>query len=471
MSKKAYFIIKIYIIIFLLALPNGAMMALPEGSLIRSMNDFKVYYIEEGKKRWVDSADTFRIHGFSWDEVNVISASDASLYKEGEILTPEVNIILPGEMDVLPDLVPFPVNDLRLTDKNGRTILKFSSTMWNKGKGPIELIGNPEDIHIAGDLNRNVYQRIVRTDGSERHKLVGEFLWHSVPGHLHYHFKNFSEYIFQSAQGITTPAIQEKATRCLWDTVAVDLSIEGAPQNKGYTSCDDKRRQGVSAGWGDVYKYTLADQYLDVEDLPPGIYRLEFHIDPLNLFAERSRDNNTSVAIVKLDVRNGIVEAIAAGGPFSFSPNFFPNKMLIQAEGEDKIYAIHNNKKRLVQSGNDVYVFPKNVIDVIPFNNLIRKEGAPEVYALNDKGYKRHILNIEVFNSYGFSWDDIAEVSVEEFEQHPTSRLVRLAGDINLYAIDGKTRRLIDPVETALGPYSWDEFHVINEVDFKNYGL
>jgi hypothetical protein len=346
--------------------------------------------------------------------------------------------------------------------------------MWNKGRGPLELIGDPSNISIHGDLDRNVYQRIVHTDGSERHKLVGEFLWHSVTGHMHYHFKNFAEYIFQSAQNITAPAIQEKATRCLWDTVAVDLSIEGAPKDKGYTSCDDKKRQGVSAGWGDVYKYTLADQYLDVEDLPPGIYRLEFHIDPLNLFAERSRDNNTSIAIVKLDVRNGIVEVIAAGGPFSFSPNFFPNKMLIRAEGESasggKVYAIHNNKKRLAQGGDDVYVFPKSVIDVIPFNNLIRKEGSAEVYALNDNGYKRHIRNIEVFNSYGFSWNDVAVISAAEFTQYPESRLVRLFGDTNLYAIDGAAARKIDPVETTIfGSYKWEEIHVVNNLDFENY--
>ena len=449
------------------------MMALSEGSLIRSENDFKVYYIDESKKRWVDSADTFRIHGFTWEDVQVLNASDVSTYQDGEILTPRDNIILPGEMDVLPDLVPFPVSDLRLTDKNGRTILKFSSTMWNKGRGPLELIGDPLNISIPGDLDRNVYQRIVHTDGTERHKLVGDFLWHSVPGHLHYHFKNFAEYIFESAQGITTPAIQEKATRCLWDTVAVDLSIEGAPQNKGYISCDDKKRQGVSAGWGDIYKYTLADQYLDVEDLPPGIYRLEFNIDPLNLFTERSRDNNTSIAVVKLDVRNGIVEAIAAAGPFSFSPNFFPNKMLVQAEGEGKVYAIHNNKKRQTNvAKEEVYMFPKSVVDVIPFNNLIRQEGAPEVYALNDNGYKRYIRNIEVFNSYGFSWDDVAVISAAEFTQYPESRLVRPFGDTKLYAIDGASAHLIDPIETTVfGSYKWEEIHVINSVDFKNYGL
>lgn len=465
---------------FLSAWPLQADAALPDGSLFRQDGDFKVYYLDNGIKRWVDSVETFRIHGFSWEDVQAVDTAVAGQYREGAILTIQDNIILPGENEALPDLVPFPINELRFAERNGRTILKFSSTLWNQGRGPLELIGDPETVSIAGDFDRNVFQRIVRADGAERHKLVGNFAWHEA--HLHYHFSDFAEYTFaQEGQDAVGPAIQEKATRCIWDTVAIGPHLAGAPRQKVYDTCKGKERQGVSVGWGDVYKYTLADQYLDVHDMPTGLYRLTFHIDPRYRFAELDRANNVSVVFLYLDVAQGAVEPVAAAASFPTAETFFPNRFLIQAEGDGKVYILHNNKKRWLRSEEkvqsygylpgDAHVLPKSIIDTIPFNNLIRLEGTSKVFALNDEGYKRHIASVEVFNSYGLRWEDIADISAAEFARYPDARVVRLAGDTDLYAIGGETFRKIDPIETTMfGKYKWDEIHVINLVDFESYG-
>ncbi len=58
-------------------------------------------------------------------------------------------------------------------------------------------------------------------------------------------------------------------------------------------------------------------------------------------------------------------------------------------------------------------------------NRLIREEGGTRVYALNEFGYKRHIANPEVFNSYGFKWEDIAEVSITGMDNYSESLLIR----------------------------------------------
>ncbi len=461
--------------------PESEVILVSDGTLIQAKNDYNVYYVENSKKRWIDSAETFRAHGFHWDDLHTLPATELSSYENGEVLTVNSRVVFPGEEETLPDLVPFAIEDTYLTTLNGRTILKFSSIFWNQGGGPVELIPDPETAELKGDIEHDVFQRILHEGGTYRNKLVGTFLWHAPHGH--YHFSDFANYLFGPTEGGTTiPEVKIKKSRCLWDTKAVALNLKGAPSKKIFNTCkNNKERQGVSVGWADVYPHTLPDQYLDVHDAPPGIYRLSFQVDPSNRFVEQRTDNNTSVTLLNLDVQKGVVERVASAAPFPGAANVFPNGMLIQAEGGSKVYATHNNKKRWLYddillysdrySQENVHVLPRAIIDVVPSGNLIRINGVM-VYMINDSGHKRPIKSIDIFNSYEFSWNDVADIDPIEFVFYPDARLVRVAGGTKVYYIDGDTLQPIQSLEVFNeNGFSWDELHVISLTDFASYSV
>jgi len=216
-----------------------------------------------------------------------------------------------GEVELLPDLVPFPAQDLVLEKSGENVFLRFSTIYYNQGRGPLEIIADPKTKGIRADLERNVFQRIYRTDGGSRDLVSGEFLWHQE--HLHYHFADFVIYDLE-AVNVSGPApdlsgVRAKSTFCIRDISRIDLTLPNRTEAQ-YKICG-KERQGISVGWGDTYFFTYPDQLLNVVDLPSGTYRLTFHVNPENRFEESRTDNNTSSATIKLDVDKLKVEVIA----------------------------------------------------------------------------------------------------------------------------------------------------------------
>ncbi len=97
--------------------------------------------------------------------------------------------------------------------------------------------------------------------------------------------------------------VQEKSTFCVRDVSRVSQEFSNAPADAAYKVCG-RERQGISVGWGDTYFYTYPDQNLNVTGLPSGTYRLSFIVNPLERFREEDRQNNTSSALLELDMEN-----------------------------------------------------------------------------------------------------------------------------------------------------------------------
>lgn len=58
--------------------------AFPDTVLVRDKNDYKVYKIENGIKHWIVNQNAFTRNGFSFDQIEEITALDLSLYPEGD---------------------------------------------------------------------------------------------------------------------------------------------------------------------------------------------------------------------------------------------------------------------------------------------------------------------------------------------------------------------------------------------------
>ena len=54
------------------------------GSLLRANDSEKVYLIENGKKRWITSSAAFALNGYKWNDVVLVISKELGLYKNGE---------------------------------------------------------------------------------------------------------------------------------------------------------------------------------------------------------------------------------------------------------------------------------------------------------------------------------------------------------------------------------------------------
>lgn len=69
----------------------------PIGGLVRGSDDYKVYYLEGGKKRWVINDSVFYANGFDWGKVIIVSPQERDCYDIGVAITGAINTqLLPG---------------------------------------------------------------------------------------------------------------------------------------------------------------------------------------------------------------------------------------------------------------------------------------------------------------------------------------------------------------------------------------
>ncbi|MEK9166389.1 MAG: lysyl oxidase family protein [Patescibacteria group bacterium] len=219
--------------------------------------------------------------------------------------------IVQNEVELLPDLVPFPAKDIVLEKTNDAVYLRFSTIYFNQGRGPLELRADPATKGVRSDLERRVLQRIYREDGTYRERSAGTFLWHQK--HLHYHFADFVVYDLETVEvkeeAPDLSGVRQKSTFCVRDISRVKMELEHRAPDAAYKICG-KELQGISVGWGDTYFFSYPDQLLNVVDLPSGTYRLTFIVNPSDRFGESRLDNNKSSVLLSLDMKNFKVKVL-----------------------------------------------------------------------------------------------------------------------------------------------------------------
>lgn len=231
--------------------------------------------------------------------------------------------LIEEEMVLMPDIVAIPPQDVTIKKENGKSYILFTTSYWNKGRGPLDLIADPKTKGVAGDIDRNIYQRIYHLDGDYTERLSGRFLWHDL--HRHYHFEDFAIYYFEplaspeaslgsdmeSANNISKAAqkLSFKSTFCVRDSEPIDLSHPGANKDADYKVCG-RERQGISPGWADSYYYTYIDQRFDITNFPTGTYRLKVVINPKNRFDEITLNNNVGEVTLSINAEEGTVKVL-----------------------------------------------------------------------------------------------------------------------------------------------------------------
>jgi hypothetical protein len=94
-------------------------------------------------------------------------------------------------------------------------------------------------------------------------------------GHTHYHVKDFNKFILYKDGNRKEIARSLKQSFCLTDMVPLSFPLK---EWQKLFSLPAKfnclTRQGISAGWADVYRRRLPCQYIEIDDLPTGDYVL-----------------------------------------------------------------------------------------------------------------------------------------------------------------------------------------------------
>ena len=146
-----------------------------------------------------------------------------------------------------------------------RRLVRFTVMTPNTGNEDI-FVGDPND-HVAAN------------DG----------LFEFASCHNHYHFRHYALYELVDPR---TGQVWRAAKRgfCMLDTDPNPVPVGGVPPRSGkFRNCGAvgfPGNQGITAGWADTYRFTLAGQYfvLDGGDgqapVPPGDYIIRITVNP-----------------------------------------------------------------------------------------------------------------------------------------------------------------------------------------------
>lgn len=233
----------------------------------------------------------------------VLGSSIAAIALIGGSVGAQAAVSLP------PNLKPLSASNLSLvTDTSGTSTLRFSTTSWNNGTGPLELVAGEVD---TGSGKQKVYQRVYLDDGTSFLNYAGSFTYHPQHNHIH-----FDDYALYTLQPINAPGgslrTGVKTTFCVMDTTKIDTTLPGAPPQPVYTTCGNLV-QGMSVGWGDTYGSHLPGQEVDFTDNPDGIYQLKIEIDPKKLIIESNENDNVSCVLLNITNPNTVTVLDASG--------------------------------------------------------------------------------------------------------------------------------------------------------------
>lgn len=258
-----------------------------------------------------------------------------------------------------PNLTPFPASNFSLVSNgNGGNTLRFSTTSWNNGAGPLQLEAGAVD---TGSGKQQVNQRIYNDDGSSSLFFAGWFEWHE--SHNHFHFDDYALYTLQpvNAPG-GSQRTGEKTTFCIMDTTSIDTSLPGAPSHAIYSTCGNQI-QGMSVGWGDTYGSYLPGQEIDFTGNADGIYELKIGIDPNHNIIESNENDNESCALLYIK-KPSTVTVLDGSGGCSIAQSITPNSARVGTSVQVTItgYGLTDGMAVSFERGNGARPVASNVV-------------------------------------------------------------------------------------------------------------
>jgi hypothetical protein len=208
-----------------------------------------------------------------------------------------------------PNLRIGPPADLYAQRLGGRTLLRATSDVRSRGRGPMEVRGHRNGWHTMRTAQR-IYRVggghvTVRSHATLRFTAVGAYF-----GGSYWKVHQLARFELRRA----TPSgdlgavvrVGPKLNYCLRD---LERTRPGrrSPDDRHYPGCDqDPYRKrvtlGTSVGWSDIYPADYAKQWIDVSGLH-GCFAFTMTVDPQGLLYESDEGDNSSRRLVRLPFR------------------------------------------------------------------------------------------------------------------------------------------------------------------------
>jgi hypothetical protein len=174
-------------------------------------------------------------------------------------------------------------------------VLRFSTVIVNVGAGVFEVRGSRA---TTSDSMSTVVQRVYNGSGGYTDYSIPTTMVWGGDGHNHWHIHDLeTSELIRSDNGVKV-GTGVKFGYCFFDNYPYRLTLPGAPQRAVYPGCGTQDSlqvtTGLSVGWGDIYRSTLPDQYIDITNITAGRYRLLVTADKLGWFTESNESNNST---------------------------------------------------------------------------------------------------------------------------------------------------------------------------------
>ena len=231
---------------------------------------------------------------------------------------------------LLPDLRMASLREFHLLTINsgpyaGHRLLRFTTIMLNVGKGPLEIRGHRDCVSTVECPTMTTVQRIRLQNGDW--KVVpstGKMKYEVGDHHHHWHVIGMERYDLFDVQdaGGGTPLRGHKFGFCFFDLARWE-NLPGSPSRGVYveepeppnpgcgTPSSLSTRVGLSVGWGDIYPWNFAGQYIDVTNLPNGRYLVCATANPKGRYRELHDWNNQAWARIR--ITGGSLTVLADG--------------------------------------------------------------------------------------------------------------------------------------------------------------
>ncbi len=213
----------------------------------------------------------------------------------------------PGAL--LPDLDQRPPTDLTILRVDGRWALGFTSVVENLGEGAVVIRGNRNPGSATMRADQVIEFRDARRLTVPR---VGRLRFEPHPPHHHWHLQPFESYELRRVAQPDLVIRDRKSGFCLIDrygNASLPSPKIAPPRFTG--NCATGRPdalhvvEGSSPGYRDRYPAFFHGQDVDVTGLPPGLYTLVHHVNPLRRLREESYTNNLASVLLRLSWPNG----------------------------------------------------------------------------------------------------------------------------------------------------------------------
>lgn len=164
--------------------------------------------------------------------------------------------------------------------------------------------------------------------------------------------------------------------------------------------------------------------------------------------------------------------------PASTKKESIPGYSLVKTSNSSDVYAIYANTKRKIRSIDifNSYDWPNQKVttvsqaslDSTSDTNLIKTPDNPNVYIL-EKGFKRLLASIDIFNSYGLDWSKVVTMNQKEMDSYQIAPLVKHG--YAFYWLDTQRVKHMFPSIDSLATNGYDEKDaiIVNDLEFGSY--